>query len=317
MQEVFNQAKTLINASSHILLTMHEGMDGDDGGSILAMIKQLKKMGKKVTCVIKHGVPTNLKFLPGSEKILPDITDNKPFDLLIIFGCANLARTGLEYIQKLNIPTINIDHHPDNQIFGTVNIVDPNKSSVAELVYDIFKFNRWTIDKQIATCLLTGIITDTGSFMHSNTQSTTLKTAGELLKKGALTEKIVQKIYKSKSLETLKAWGHALSNLSYDVNKKIIYSIITESDLKHLDKLSKSAFEGLAEILNTFPEAKFAMLLRQEGNVIKGSLRTDPFKNTNVSEIAKLFGGGGHKMAAGFSIAGKLIKNPAGNWQVV
>jgi len=316
MNEDFTKAKQLINASNNILLTMHERMDGDDGGALLAMAAQLEKMGKNVTCAIKKGVPPNLGFLPGSKKIADNITESN-FDLLITFGCNEISRTGSEKIATLKVPTINIDHHPDNTKFGTVNIVDPKKSSVAELIYDFFIWNKWTITKDIATCLLTGIITDTGSFMHSNTQSSTLQASAELMSKGAQAHKIIKQTFKNKSPLILKAWAKAMENSYYDEKHKIIYSVMTERDLASFEKLPQSAFEGFVETLNTMPEAKFAMFLRQDGAIIKGSLRSDTFKNVDVSKIAHIFGGGGHKLAAGFSVAGKLMKDEAGKWKVV
>jgi bifunctional oligoribonuclease and PAP phosphatase NrnA len=316
MHQAFQQAKNLIDQSQNILLTMHERMDGDDGGALLAMGEQLEKMGKNVTYAVKKGVPPALSFLPGAEKIVDDI-DNKNFDLLITFGCSELARCGSEQILNLKSKILNFDHHPDNTGFGHVNAVDAKKSSVAELVYDFFNFNDWPITKNIATCLLTGIITDTGGFMHPNTQSSTLKAAGLLLRKGAQAHKIIRQTYKSKSPQILSAWGLALENSYYDKKNKIIYSVMTEKDLAKFTSLPQAAFEGFVETLNTMPEAKFAMFLRQDGGVIKGSLRSDTFKNIDVSKIAHIFGGGGHKLAAGFSVAGKLMKDEAGKWKVV
>ena len=321
MEKDFHQAQDLIDQSQNILLTMHERMDGDDGGSVLAMYHHLAKTDKQVSCAIKKGVPPSLAFLPGSENIADDI-GRDDFDLLITFGCATLSRTGSENIEKLKkhsskLKIINIDHHPDNTFFGTVNIVDAKKSSVAELLYDMFVFHKWPITRDIAACLLTGIITDTGSFMHSNTGQSTLKAAAHLLRKGARTTPIIRQTFQGKNPKTLKAWGKALENSHYDSKHKILYAIITEQDLQEFGSLPQSAFEGFAETLNTFPDAKFAMFLRQDGNMIKGSLRSDPFKNTDVSRLAKLFGGGGHKQAAGFTIAGKLSKDPSGNWQII
>ena len=316
MEQNFTKAKSLIDQSANILLTMHERMDGDDGGALLAMGNQLEKMGKNVTYAIKKGVPPNLNFLPGAEKILDD-APGLNYDLLITFGCASLERTGSETIKQFNNQTINFDHHPDNTYFGHVNVVDPKKSSVAELVYDFFNFNKWLITKDIATCLLTGIITDTGGFMHSNTQSSTLAAAGQLLRKGAQSHKIIRQTYKSKSPQILKAWGRAMENSYYDEKNKIIYSVMTEKDLAEFTSLPQAAFEGFTETLNTMPEAKFAMFLRQDGGVIKGSLRSDTFKNIDVSKIAHIFGGGGHKLAAGFSVAGKLMKDEMGKWRVI
>lgn len=316
MQKEFQQAKALIDQSSRVLLTMHERMDGDDGGALLALGAYLEKIGKQVTYAIKKGVPPQLQFLPGSHKIADDI-ENSDFDLVIFFGCSSKDRCGNEKIISLRLPIINIDHHPDNSGFGTINMVDPKKSSVAELVYDFFLFNHWIISQPIATCLLTGMITDTGGFMHANTQSSTLKAAAELMRKGAQTHKIIDQTFKSKTPDVLKAWGRAMENSYYDQKHKIIYSIMTDKDLEAFQKLPQAAFEGFVETLNTVPEAKFAMFLRQDGNVIKGSLRSDSFKNIDVAKIAKVFGGGGHKLAAGFAVAGKLMKDDMGKWKVV
>lgn len=318
MQQEFDKAKQLIDRSQNILLTMHERMDGDDGGALLATGAQLEKMGKTVTYAIKKGVPPNLCFLPGCKKITDDVEpQHGHFDLLITFGCSFKNRCGSEKIMALKAPILNIDHHPDNSHFGHINVVDYKKSSVAELVYDFFLYNNWPITKDIATCLLTGIITDTGSFMHANTQSSTLKAAADLMRKGAITSKIVGHTLKSKTPQILKAWGKAVENSYYDAKHKIIYSIMTEKDLAEFKNLPGAAFEGFVETLNTVPEAKFAMFLRQDGGVIKGSLRSDIFKNVDVSKIANVFGGGGHKLAAGFSVTGKLMKDETGKWKVV
>ncbi len=313
----FETARGLIMASNHILLTMHERMDGDDGGSVLALALHLERMGKKVECAIKKGVPESLRFMTGSHKVRDDI-DHSNFDLVIMFGCSVKARCGSQNIINLETNILNIDHHHDNQLFGHVNLVNSEKSSVAELVYDLFKFCEWEICKDISTCLLTGIITDTGSFRHSNTQSSTLKAAGELLSKGANLSLIVKNTYKNKTPQSYIAWGKALKNTYYDSNTKVIYSVMTEEDLQKLNTdLPQNVFEGFVETLNTVPEAKFAMFLKQDGGVVKGSLRSEQRKGVDVSEVARNFGGGGHKLAAGFSVTGKLTKDEQGKWKVV
>ncbi len=314
MIENFQNAVDLIHESQRILLTMHERMDADDGGAGLAMAHALSGMGKTITHAIKKGVPPILAFMPGSENIIDDIS-HTDFDLLITFGCATKDRTGSENILNLTCPVINIDHHPDNAFFGDINIVDKTKSSVAELVYDFFIYNNWPITRDMATCLLTGIVGDTGAFKHSNTQSSTLKAAAELMKKGALTDKIIREMFKNKSATVLKAWGKAMDNAHYDKERKIIYSIMTADDLGEIGDLPPATFEGFVETLNTAPDAKFAMFLRQDGNLIKGSLRSS--EHVDVSKIAQLFGGGGHKQAAGFAIMGKLMKDEFGKWKVV
>jgi phosphoesterase RecJ-like protein len=316
MQENFNKAKKLIDASQRILLTMHERMDGDDGGGILALAHHLKKAGKQITCAIKQGVPPYLKFLPGSETIQDDIT-HADFDLVVMCGCSTKTRCGSQKILALSAPTINIDHHPDNTNFGEVNLFDAGKSSVAELIYDLFKFCRWPIGKETAVCLLTGIITDTGAFLHDNTKAETLKAAAHLMNKGALTSKIIRHTQKHKNPQILRAWGRAMENSYLDPKNKIIYAIIAENDLQELGELPQAAFEGFVSTLNTAAEANLALFVRQDGQVIKASLRSEAHRNVDVSKIAKLFGGGGHKLAAGFSLIGKLVKDETGRWKAV
>jgi phosphoesterase RecJ-like protein len=316
MTESFNKARAALDRAQRILLTTHERTDGDDLGSVLALAHHLKETGKTVTLAIKDGVPPSLRFLKGSEWVIenPGIMD---YDLIVISGCSEIRRCGNPKIIESKIPKLNIDHHPDNQLYGDINVVDAKKSAVAELVYDFFKYCRWTITPAIASCLLTGIFTDTGSFMHSNTESSTLQAAAQLMKKGARIDTITKHTYKGKTPATLRAWGKALENAYYNEKEQIIYSIMTEDDLAQVGGIAAGAFEGLVETLNKVPEARFAIFLKQDGNVIKGSLRSDVHKGTNVSEIAHQFGGGGHKWASGFSVIGKLVKTEQGKWQVV
>jgi phosphoesterase RecJ-like protein len=254
--------------------------------------------------------------LPGSELVEEGLT-SRDFDLLIVSGCSVKNRIGNKKIENLSVKTINLDHHPDNTNFADINVVDHTKSSVAELAYDLFLSCGWKLTPEASTCLLTGIFTDTGSFMHSNTVSSTFSAAADLLIHGARLTTIAKKTFQGKNLEVLKAWGKALENAYFDEKKQIIYSVVTDPDLKNLGELPAAAFDGLVETLNKVPQAKFALFLRQEGNVIKGSLRSDPHKGVDVSQIAHVFGGGGHKWASGFSVVGKLTKDLSGNWQIV
>lgn len=317
MHSNFAKAKNLIENSRRILLTTHERTDGDDFGSISALAIYLARAGKEAVRAITGGVPEHLVFLPDSQKTLAEFPPRLDFDLLIISGCSNLERAGEARLKEFTQPILNIDHHPDNAQYGALNLVDAQKSSVAELVYDFFRFSGWNIDAKIATCLLTGIFTDTGSFMHSNTRASTLKAAAELMALGARVDKIASHTYQGKNFITLKAWAKALENLYYNTKHKLLYSVVQSDDLADLAQLPAGTFEGFVETLNKAPEAKFAMFLRQDGEAIKGSLRSDPFKGVDVSQIAKLLGGGGHKWASGFTVAGKLTKTQTGQWQIL
>ncbi len=304
MQAQFKQAWELIKKSDRIFLTTHEGTDGDDLGSLLAVKLALRH--KNIQAAVKGGVPRNLLFLPDSQSVGENFPLNS-FDLLITFGCNTIARTGFADLNAYSGPIINFDHHPDNTNFGTVNIVDPDTSAVAELIYYFLDSADVEIDQGVATCLLTGIFTDTGGFKHANTSAQALETAAKLLKKGARIDRIAIQTMGKKRPETLKVWARGLENTRFDLKKKMVFSVLTEQDLKEAGA-SDEDLDGFVELLNNIPQAKFALLLRQDGELVKGSLRSEPSKGIDVSQIAKSFGGGGHKLASGFKIKGKLIK---------
>lgn len=311
----FKKAWALIESSQKIFMTTHEHTDGDDLGSLLAMKIVLEKMGKELFCIVNGGVPHTLKFLPGSSEVTEEF-QNREYDLVITFGCNSLDRPNYPELKNLKSKILNFDHHPDNKMFGHVNVVDVSTAAVAELVYYFFKSNpEVIIDKDIATCLLTGIFTDTGGFKHSNTSSRVYEVAADLLKKGARIDKISQETFGNKRPQTLRAWAKALENARFDPEKQMVFSVMTGEDMREV-QADDEDLTGFVEVLNHMPQAKFALMLRQDGDVVKGSLRSDPHKKTDVSEIAKTFGGGGHKYASGFKVKGKLTRDEKG-WKIV
>ena len=309
-------AQALLHNKQRVFLTTHQRTDGDDLGTVLALAHALRKQGKTVQVGIREGVPSSLAFLPGSE-LVTDTAPTADTEIIIISGCSNLARTGLP-LETLTMPVINFDHHPDNTRFGTVNLVDASMSSVAELTYHFCKIVNWPIENEMAVCLLTGMMSDTGSFLHSNTQPSTLYAASNIMNKGARTTTIANNTFRGKALPALKAWGKALANSWYDAEKSMVCSVITDQDLQELNNPPQSAFEGVVETINKVPEARFALFLKQDGPLIKGSLRSDPNKplgGLDVGSLARLLGGGGHRNAAGFAFPGKLIKQDNG-WRI-
>ncbi len=314
----FEQAKGFIESHEHFLLASHARTDGDDCGSMLAMVQILQKLGKKALPVAKGGVPFPLQFLPKQNEVREDVPPDLDgiFDVIILFGCNMPSRTGIDAIINSKLPILNIDHHHDNKLYGTVNLVQSQKSSVAELIYDFINFLNIEVDKDIAKCLLTGIFTDTGSFMHANTKASTLEAASDLMKHGARVDKIFNFTYKGKDVNVLKAWSKALENTRIEPQNKVAISILAEDDLKEIGLLPQDAFTGFAETLNTIPNTKFSLFIRQDGDIIKGSMRSEEVKNTDVSSIARSLGGGGHKLAAGFEIKGRIKKQADGSWRI-
>jgi len=306
IEEDFKLAWDAIQKSSNIFMTTHEGTDGDDLGSLLAMREALMGLGKTVTSGVIGGVPSSLQFLVGTEDILDEMPA-KDYDLIITFGCNKPTRPGFDEERFKGIKMINFDHHPDNTEFADVNVVDEKISSVAELIYDFLNFHKVNITKDMGTALLTGMFTDTGGFKHANTSASTLEAAAVLLKKGAKIDKIAYQTMGKKRPAAIKAWAKALEHTRIDEEKQMVFSVLTEEDLKSIGATDED-LEGFVELLNHIPTARFALLLRQSGDVVKGSLRSEHHKQVDVSEIAKNFGGGGHKLASGFKIDGRLVR---------
>lgn len=302
-----------------ILLTTHERTDGDDLGTILAFKEVLEKKHKIVKIVINGGVPAHLNFLPGTEAVVNSNLINERFDLYVVSGCSSLVRTGLKGIPR-DAQVLNIDHHPDNTFFGQFNVVESTAAAVAEVAFKLLTDFSGRLSQKAAQCLLTGIISDTGSFVHSNTSQKTLDIASKLFALGARPGNITKHTFGGKDIHALKAWGKALENTNIDYNKRMAVSMITTKDLLELGNPPLAVFEGLVETINKIPEVTFSLFLKQDGPIVKGSLRSDPHKQgggVDVGQLAKKYGGGGHKFAAGFSIPGTLIRGQGTTWKIL
>lgn len=301
--------KTLpIAGKNNILVACHAFADPDALGSLLALGSFLKKNGVNATLFAYGGVPSNLQFLVDAFTIRTEREglNISNYDLIIVVDSGVFSLTRLPKAPA-GVEVVNIDHHPDNAKFGTVNMVDPSYAATCELIYDIFKSLGHRPDGFEATALLAGIMGDTGSFRHSNTTPRVLTAASELLSCGAKLSQISKNLFTGKTSDQLKAWSYVLEHTHFDAKARAVISAITAEDIEFLG-VDDEAFEGIVEILNTFPGADYAAFLRQRGPEIKVSLRSENYKNTNVQELAKKFGGGGHDVAAGFTIPGKLVR---------
>ncbi|MBU1019323.1 MAG: bifunctional oligoribonuclease/PAP phosphatase NrnA [Patescibacteria group bacterium] len=233
------------------------------------------------------------------------------YDLIITVDTGDLQQLGTVYEQNpemfYSIPVINIDHHASNSEFGRINLVDMTASSTTEMLLPLLekmeqKTGRQILDPDIATLLLAGIITDTGSFQHANTTPRALAVSASLLDLGARQQEIIKYIYKTKSLSMLKLWGHVLSKIKYDEQNCIVWSTITLEDFQETGSKPDETAGIIDELLSNAPGAQIVMILKEKKQgLVSGSLRT-PNKGANANEIAKLFGGGGHQKAAGFRI---------------
>lgn len=239
------------------------------------------------------------------------------FDLIITVDTGDLVQLGTLYDDNksmfMDIPVLNIDHHASNGKFGKYNLIDTSVAATTQMLTPMIQtlekeHGEELIDEDVATLLLTGIITDTGSFQHSNTSPEAFEVAADLLERGARQQEVIKQIFKTKSLATLKLWGRVLSKIKYDENSRLVYSTITLQDLEDTGAGPDDTGGIIDELMSNAPQAEVVLLLKEkEAGFVSGSLRA-PGDLADVSEIASQIGGGGHRKAAGFRIRGKSLE---------
>lgn len=317
MNDAFDQAKTAMFQANRVVIISHKSPDPDAIGANLALREALENMGKQVTSACTDTVPDTCLFLKGASDYVQDFNP-ADFDLIITVDCGGHKLTGFyankpEILDKEKTNLLNIDHHPSNDDFGRVNLVVPDSPATCIILFHLFNYCGLQITPTMATALLHGVYFDTGSFMHSNTTPEALRIAARLKAAGADQATCVKKQFHTSSIEKLRLWGRALSRLQIN-EKNAVVAALTEQDYSE-ENSSFHDLSGLINYLTHIQEARFSVLLAEDchGN-IKGSLRTQN-DDVNLSEIASLFGGGGHTKAAGFTIPGKLQTRTV--WEIV
>lgn len=234
-------------------------------------------------------------------------------DLIIALDCANQDRIGTIAEQNPNlfyeVPVVNVDHHAGNTNFGKINIVDTAASSTAEILVSLMEAmvkEGPAFDADIATCLLTGLLTDTGSFQNQNTTPKSLTVAAQLVAAGAQQQEIVRRLFRTRTLSTLRLWGRALSYLKEDAPRRFAWSTLSKSDFVAAQAEQQESSGVIDELLKTAQGMDFVLLLAERDGGIHGSLRAiEP--SANVGLIANQFGGGGHPGAAAFYLDDCLL----------
>lgn len=230
------------------------------------------------------------------------------YDLIIVLDSPDLERLGSLYEKNSDIfyetPVINIDHHAGNDFFGQVNLVDLTATSTAEILVSTLEAlspDKSPFDEEISTCLLAGIITDTGSFQNANTTPKSLTVSAQMVAAGARRDEIIRRVYKTRSLSTLRLWGRALVNIRDEKADGFVWTHLDKNDFIEVGAAESESGGVIDELLKTVSGANFVLLLSEKADGVSGSLRAVE-KGTDVQAIAKLFGGGGHPMAAGFEL---------------
>ena len=312
----FNTLSYVIAKSKNILLFAHSGPDGDTAGSVLAFHDHIISLGKNATIACIDPVPTFLKNLTDQEFSLPQNLDLTKFDAAI--GCDSVERGFQNILPLLPEKTVTaiLDHHPDITVKADIVIIDAKRSSTCEIIYEYLVSQDAHISKNIATYLMIGILSDTGNFQHANTTSRVMEISSDLMKKGASVSKIIEATFANKKLSTLKLWGRAFEKAKINPANGLITTVLTKDDIEQCNASTEDIGQ-VASILNTVPGTKFSLVLSErDSGIIKASLRSEEYKGVDVSEIAHLFGGGGHKLASGFEVKGKIIETENG-WEII
>jgi bifunctional oligoribonuclease and PAP phosphatase NrnA len=312
----FNTLNYVIKKSDSILLFAHTHPDGDAVGSVLALKYYIENLGKYAAIACFDPFPSFLENLFPDRFEFPAHLDIKSFDLII--ACDAVERGFQKILPEIKNEKIIalLDHHSYVSMKADINIIDTQFSSVCEILYQFFTVNKIEITKKIATALLLGILNDTGSFQHSNTTPRVMEIASSLMKKGAPLTKIIEGTFSNKNISTLKLWGRAFEKAKVNPQNGMIISVLTKKDINELGATTDDIAQ-VAQILNTVPGTKFSLILSErDGGFVKGSLRSEEYKGVDVSKIASEFGGGGHKLASGFEIKGKIVETIDG-WKIV
>ncbi len=314
------QARTLLEGAERFLCVCHRNPDGDAIGSLLAMGLLLEQAlpDKDVGFHCVDPVPAMFHFLPGAFRvsILPQPIPEPEGTVFIFLDCGEPKLTELHETHPQlfdgTYKSLMFDHHHKNPLFGTVNFLLSEACSTCEIVTWFAEQNGWKIESDVATCLLTGLYTDTGGLLHSNVTPEVYRTVAHLQRCGGRRQEVVNAVFRTGKLSTLRLWGRVLEKISLTDEGGAI-SAVTEGDFRATEA-DTSELTGAIDYVNAVPGMRFSLILSERDGKVKGSLRTLR-DDVDVSAMAGKFSGGGHKKAAGFSLPGKL--KPEVRWKVV
>ena len=297
MEKELKKIQKLILKHKSFFLAGHINPDGDTLGSMLAFSSVLKRMGKKVYMFSNDPIPENLGFLPGVKLIKIGRIPKASYDVMILLESSTPKRAGdLKNMDKKVKTLVNIDHHKTSERFGDINIIDNTSSSTAEIIYRLFCNMKVKITKSEAMSLYTGIVTDTGRFHYPATNSRTLEIAAKLLQTGFDFSRINDLLYSTRAFRSLKILGKALLSMRLAFSDKAVFLTLTNDDFKETNAFREHT-ESIINYGMMVPGVKISVLFSQEARRVSITFRSKG--NIDVSVLAKKFGGGGHKHAAG------------------
>lgn len=299
LKSSIRKSLTAIDKAKSVVIAAHMNPDGDTLGCLTALGLALLPSGKKITLACQDGVPTRFQYLPASELVLSEIPEAA--EVAIAVDCGSAKQLGaLKSVFMRSKTTIQIDHHDFGEAFGKIQILEHDASAVGEIVYEMIRAMKVEITPAIATCLLTSIVIDTGSFRFSNIRPKTFQICSKLIQKGVDLPHLIEEAYWTRNRPTAQLIGYCLLNAAYSSDGRLAWAEVTQKDIKRFEaKLSDA--DAIADELRTIDGVTIAALFREtERRTYRVSLRSR--HGVNVAAVAKLFGGGGHHNSAGCSI---------------
>ncbi len=294
------QALAFMQEGDSFLVVSHVQPDGDAISSTVAVGWLLEKLGKQVVLVNESELPSRLSFLDRFNQIRRfEPSDGEvQYNRVIAVDCADWKRMGsVVDCFSDDVKLLNIDHHPTNDKFGTIHVIDPDAAATAEILYDLIELSRIPLDKECATAIYTGLLTDTGGFRYSNTSSKVMEIASNLLGYGVKGHELADLLLEKMTFGKFKMLKLALNRLSFDENQSIGWLYITQQDMQDLNASSED-LEGIVNYALNVDGVEVGILFKEaEDGSIKASLRSAG--KADVAAVAQLFGGGGHIRASG------------------
>ena len=299
---MLSQVVELIESNNSFGITSHIRPDGDSLGSSLGLYWLLRALEKDVEVIMRDGAPHSYRQLPGAGTIRVTPTVDRPYDAVFVIECSDIDRPGLIDLEKQFV--VNIDHHSTTELFGTVNWIDPTASACGEMVYNLCKATGVRVSKELAECVYTALITDTGSFHYSNTTERTFKIASELVRLGVRPAKTAEAIFGSYQWPKIELLGQVLATVQRDQSGHVAWMRQT-LEMQAQTKASDEDADGFVNYPLTVGEVEAAALFKEcSPGVYRTSLRSKG--DVNVAKVAEQFGGGGHRNAAGCTLTGEL-----------
>lgn len=291
-----------INKANSIVILTHENPDGDAVGTALALYNALKQYGKNPDIIIPEYSKV-FEFLPGIDDIKKESNVEK-YDLAISVDCATIKMLNgfANYFESAKMKIV-IDHHGTNTMYGDINFVNPVAPACAQILITILDYIGMEITKDIGSCILTGIITDTGGFKYSGVTAETFEFVAWLLNKGVNVSKIYRQVLQVKTKANFELHRIASDRIEFLEDGKIAFTYITEEDEQKVGA-QNGDHEGIVEVGRDVEGVEVSIFVRQTEKGCKVSLRSNDY--VNVSDVCLMFGGGGHQKAAGALIQGSI-----------